>query len=100
MVDLAAAAIDLTSLAQCDDAAPDHDLRSSQLRDALQSALDELAPDHRLILKLRFEDDLTAQQIATVLQWPTPFHVFRRLNALFARLKRELLARGIESSVP
>ncbi len=100
LVDLAAAAIDLTSLAQCDDAAPDHDLRSSQLRDALQSALDELAPDDRLILKLRFEDDLTAQQIATVLQWPTPFHVFRRLNALFARLKRELLARGIESSVP
>ena len=100
LVDLAAAAIDLASLAHDEDEAPDRGVRSTQLREALQSALDELAPDDRLILKLRFEDDLTAQQIATVLQWPTPFHVFRRLNAVFARLKRGLLARGVESSVP
>jgi hypothetical protein len=31
---------------------------------------------------------------------PTPFHVYRRLNALLADLKRSLGRRGVESALP
>ena len=43
-----------------------------------------------LLLKLRFVDDLAAQEIARLLDYPSPFHVYRRLNALLAELRRTL----------
>lgn len=58
---------------------------------ALRRALDELEPADRLLLKLRYEQDLTAREIATLLGLPTPFHVYRRARLvcgwLHARLK-------------
>jgi hypothetical protein len=35
-----------------------------------------------------------------LLDFASPFHVYRRVNALLARLRRSLEARGVESSVP
>jgi DNA-directed RNA polymerase specialized sigma subunit len=53
-----------------------------------------------LLLRLRFDDDLTAQEIAKLLQFPSPFHVYRRVNALLGVLRRALEQRGFESAVP
>ena len=39
-------------------------------------------------------------EIASTLHYPTPFHVYRRINFLLTRLRELLHARGIESSVP
>jgi DNA-directed RNA polymerase specialized sigma24 family protein len=67
---------------------------------ALDAALATLSPSDQVLLRLRFDDGLSAQQIARTLHYPTPFHVYRRINALLARLRELLRARGIESSVP
>jgi DNA-directed RNA polymerase specialized sigma subunit len=51
-------------------------------------------------LRLRFDDELSAQEIAHLLGFSSAFHVYRRVNALLARLRRSLEAQGIESALP
>jgi RNA polymerase sigma factor (sigma-70 family) len=75
-------------------------LRRSELHVALEQALTLLDAHDRLLLRLRFDDDLTAQEIAQLLRFPSPFHVYRRVNAVLAVLRRALEQRGIESAVP
>jgi RNA polymerase sigma factor (sigma-70 family) len=62
----------------------------------LREAVSGLTSRERLLLALRFEDDLTAGRIATMLGLPTPFHVYRQLNAVLARLRAALISRGID----
>jgi RNA polymerase sigma factor (sigma-70 family) len=64
----------------------------------LQAALTALPPRDRLLLALRFEDDLPAIRIAGLLGMPTPFHVYRRLNRVLASLRAALVARGVEGT--
>lgn len=82
------------------DDGPEERLRSLELHHALDAALATLAPSDQVLLRLRFDDGCSAQQIARTLHYPTPFHVYRRLNALLAQLREALRTRGIESSVP
>jgi RNA polymerase sigma factor (sigma-70 family) len=79
---------------------PDERLRMLELSAALDAALATLAPAEQVLLRLRFDDGLSAQQIARALHYPSPFHVYRRINALLAQLRATLQARGIESSIP
>lgn len=80
--------------------APDAQLRAQQLNAAVGAAVAELSSEEQLLLKLRFDDGLSGAEIARVLGFATPFHVFRRLNATFARLRCALRARGVEGSAP
>jgi RNA polymerase sigma factor (sigma-70 family) len=75
-------------------------LRRSELRVGLEQALATLDPQDQLVLRLRFDDDLTAQEIARLLGFASAFHVYRRVNALLAVLRRALEQRGIESAAP
>ena len=75
-------------------------LQAGELHDALEAALARLAPADRVLLKLRFEDDLSAREIAAVLRMPTLFHVYRRLDALLKELRVALRTRGVEGSEP
>jgi RNA polymerase sigma factor (sigma-70 family) len=75
-------------------------VREAELRVALDEALTTVEPRDRLLLHLRFDDDLSAQEIARLLDFPSPFHVYRRVNALLAQLRRSLEQRGIVSAVP
>ena len=75
-------------------------LRADELRVALQSALESLPPSDRLLVTLRFEDDLPAQQIAQILRLPTPFHVYRRLETVTNTLRKLLALRGVEEAAP
>lgn len=63
---------------------------------ALQSALATLTARDRLLLALRFDDDLSASKIAGLLGVPTPFHVYRMLNSVLGRLRALLISRGID----
>ena len=63
---------------------------------ALRAALVQLKARERLLLALRYEDDLSAARIAGVVGLPTPFHVYRQLNAVLEKLRRMLESRGIE----
>jgi RNA polymerase sigma factor (sigma-70 family) len=64
----------------------------------LQAALATLAPQDQLLLALRFQDDLSASRISTVLNYPTVFHVYRRLNTVLAQLRALLVSRGIDAA--
>jgi len=100
LVDHIAEAIDADDLA--DTAAGDAEmrLRAAELERALTSALASLAPRDRLLLRLRFDGDLAAREIAHLLKLPTPFHVYRRLNALLAQLRESLSRRGVQGPDP
>jgi RNA polymerase sigma factor (sigma-70 family) len=63
---------------------------------ALRAELVRLAPRDRLLLALRFEDDLSASRISQILGLPTPFNVYRRLNIVLGQLRAALEARGID----
>lgn len=65
-----------------------------ELRTVLRPALEAMPPENRLILKLRFDDDLPASQIVRVAQLPSEFHVYRRLNKILAELRVILSDRG------
>lgn len=79
---------------------PDRRLRSSELHQALETARAALPVEDRLLLQLRFDEDLSASAIASILGLPTPFHVYRRLKLVCNELRRRLTARGIEGSAP
>ena len=98
--DLVADELDLHEPTTADADGADAPLRHVELHDALQRALADLAPRDLLMLKLRFVDDLAAQEIARLLAFPSPFHVYRRLSALFAELRSALHRRGVESAAP
>jgi RNA polymerase sigma factor (sigma-70 family) len=63
---------------------------------ALSAALLQLQPRERLLIALRFQDDLSALRIARLLHAPTPFHIYRQLKAVLENLRSYLIARGIE----
>jgi RNA polymerase sigma factor (sigma-70 family) len=92
--DLVGEALEIDGLPGGDGGA-DHGLEQRELSGALAAAIAALDPPDRLLLALRFEDDLTAGRIAQVLDLPTPFHVYRRLQALFRLLKDDLRRRGV-----
>jgi RNA polymerase sigma factor (sigma-70 family) len=81
-------------------AGPDVEVRRQDLELALRTALARLAPTHRLLLTLRFEDDLPVREIAKLLRYPTPFHVYRTLNTVLAELRRSLATRGVVEAEP
>lgn len=66
--------------------------RDSRLRTALRS----LSSRERLILVLRFDDGLSASQIASLLAMRTPFHAYRAVNSVLARLRDQLESSGVD----
>jgi RNA polymerase sigma factor (sigma-70 family) len=97
---LASMPIDLNLLVDDRQGAPDHRVQNDELHRALDAAINELGADDRLLIKLRFEDELAAPAIASVLSLPSVFHVYRRINAACERLRKSLMARGFEGSSP
>ncbi len=75
-------------------------LQAEELHRALDAATARLSAADRLLLKLRFDGDLSAREIAGILALPTPFHVYRRLNGLLQELRRVLQRRGIHEAEP
>jgi RNA polymerase sigma factor (sigma-70 family) len=70
---------------------PVDDLATCERSNALKRAMAELAPTDQLLLRLRFEEGLGARQISVLLGLPTPFHVYRRVDALCGLLRARLV---------
>lgn len=100
LVDLFGEPSDPDSLVDADAAGPDLELVAREQRQALEGALATLPERDRLLLALRFEHDLPAREIGRLMDFPTPFHVYRRLNSLMDRLRRLLQERGVEEATP
>jgi RNA polymerase sigma factor (sigma-70 family) len=88
--DLLSDRLDLDSVVDVAAPAPDTELIAAEQSRVLLTAVLGLEPRDRLLLKLRFEDDLSAREIATLLAFPTPFHVYRRINAVLELLRAAL----------
>jgi RNA polymerase sigma factor (sigma-70 family) len=94
------------------DTAVETDLVADDSTSSLATALDRaelaaelanvraaLKPEDRLLISMRFDDEMPASEIAAILQYPSQFHVYRRINAILAELNAELKARGFETPV-
>jgi RNA polymerase sigma factor (sigma-70 family) len=96
LVDLVADRTDPTLLASPTQVSPDELLVRSERLQALSGALDQLSPSDRLMLRLRFAEDLPAREIARLMRFPTLFHVYRRLDKVLRQLRETLSRLGIE----
>jgi RNA polymerase sigma factor (sigma-70 family) len=100
LVDLISADVDLSSLGDHKASDPENRLRLADLDHALESALSLLAPRDRLLVKLRFEDDLPMPKVARSLGFPTRFHAYRRLSQVLEALRRALERGGVREAAP
>jgi RNA polymerase sigma factor (sigma-70 family) len=75
---------------------PDEELTRRERLDALASALERLGPSDRLLLRLRFAEELPAREIAQVMRFPTLFHVYRRIDKVLRQLRATLGSLGVE----
>lgn len=98
LADLVAVNLDPDRLGAPVTANPVARLEREETHAALLVATSKLDADDRLLLTLRFADDLSAREIAEVVGLPSPFHVYRRLNAILAGLRALLAEAGIEES--
>ena len=76
--------------------APDEELARAERLRGLATALERLGPADRLLLRLRFAEELPAREIARMMRFPTLFHVYRRLDKLLRELRATLGGLGIE----
>lgn len=82
------------------DARPDEQVQRAERDSALTEALRRLDPADRLLLRLRFAEDLSAGEIARVLDRSSPFVIYRRIDKLLVSLRAELMEKGVSDSVP
>ena len=90
LIDLAGEEIDIALVADPSERTPETEYDAAALLESLRRAIAALEPQDRLVLALRFEDGLTAEQIAATLEMPSAFHVYRRLNRIVAALRRRM----------
>lgn len=100
LVDLAFSTSESALASHATEDDPEGDLRRAQLEHALTVAFRELAPPDRLLIALRFQDGLSGAEIASLLQFPSPFHVYRRLNHVLVALREHLSRLGVWGSAP
>jgi RNA polymerase sigma factor (sigma-70 family) len=71
---------------------PDEELEGKQILLRLDAAVAKLDPSDQLLLALRYQDDRSAREIASLMSLPSQFHVYRRLNRIQAVLRQALAA--------
>lgn len=90
LIDLAGAELDLDTIPDPSESTPETIFDDSAVRQALRDAIVQLEPRERLLLALRFEDELTAERIASTLAMASAFHVYRQLNRILGKLRERL----------
>lgn len=100
LVDLLSADVDLSSLSDGHACSPEDHVRTADLYHALESALALLEPRDRLLVKLRFEDELPMPEVAKSLGFPTRFHAYRRLSRVLSDLRCALESDGVREAAP
>jgi len=100
LVDLIGAEVDLAALIDRSGVEADDAVRLAEVHRSLHGALQTLAPADRLLIKLRFEDDLPMPEVAANLGMPSRFHAYRRLREVLDLLRRALEGRGVHEAEP
>jgi len=99
LADLVAADVDPDLLPGAD-SNPEDVARVRQLTRRLGTALEELEPGDRLLLRLRFNDEVPVAEIARICGFPSVFHVYRRLNGIYEALRHALRDVGVRDATP
>ena len=100
LANLVDSAVDVSRLADSEASDPGRDLRVHERQAVLQAVLAKLAGRDQLLLSLRFQDERSAREIAQIMDYPSPFHVYRRLKAVLGQLRADLESRGIDDAEP
>jgi RNA polymerase sigma factor (sigma-70 family) len=100
LANLIGADIDLSEVVDSNGHDPERVVRAKQIHEAVEHSLAKLEPRQRLLVKLRFEDDLAMPDIARTLQLPSRFHAYRMLTEILEMLKRSLASNGVSDSEP
>jgi len=98
LIALAGDDVDTDALPGTEDATPEDLLLRGELHDAVEWSIGQLPPPDQLLVKLRFRDGCSAAEIARLMHYPSPFHVYRRLSAVTDQLRSMLARRGVESA--
>ena len=94
LTDLVSDAVALENVAADDTA--DAALLEAESLALLGDALERLTPSDRLILRMRFEDDMSVPEIARLFGAASPFAMYRRLQHTLGLLRRALERAGVE----
>jgi RNA polymerase sigma factor (sigma-70 family) len=97
LVDLVGAELDPTSIASRDEG-PDEALVQAERLGSLEQALGALEPPDRLLVRLRFAEEMSAREIGELMRFPTVFHVYRRLDFVLRTLREALVRSGFDRS--
>lgn len=100
LADFVAEDLDLASGLSANGGRPDEEVRAAELRTALNDALRTLPSRDRLLLAFRYEEEMSAREIAQLLDLPSVFHVYRRLNAIHGVLREILERKGVRDADP
>jgi RNA polymerase sigma factor (sigma-70 family) len=95
LVDLVSDEVDPAAIASRDERPDEAVVRAERLR-GLEHALEALDPRDRLLVRLRFAEEMTAREIGELMQFPTVFHVYRRLDAVLRVLRDCLTHAGLD----
>lgn len=100
LVDLLTSEVEVAELPAGDGVNPELALAQAERGRALQAVLAHLPPNDRLLLKLHYEEELSARDVAEIMNLPTIFHVYRRRKAILLSLRRLLTRAGTEEVEP
>lgn len=95
LTDLVAEELDPERLAGDDGRRLESRIAAEETTEVLGEVLAGLPGRDRLLLALRFEHDLTAREIAGIMDFPSQFHVYRRLRKVLGELRTRLRERGV-----
>jgi RNA polymerase sigma factor (sigma-70 family) len=98
LLDLIANEIDVDGLEDEGSPHPDAEVLSAERRRILKESLATLDVADRLLLTLRFEDDISVEKIAPMIGLQSRFQVHRRLRHVLEQLRRKLIDRGMTES--
>jgi RNA polymerase sigma factor (sigma-70 family) len=71
---------------------------TAEVQKLLKVAMTHLLPNQRLLLRLRYEQNLTLAEIARLTHQPDPFRVHRQIQAALAELSKLISRRGVKAS--
>lgn len=100
LVDLLGESLETTAIPDVASPDPVQELAATELRTALADSIARLDYRDRMLLRLLFEEDLSAREVAHLMGFPTLFHVYRRRNHVLGLLRRHLRERGLEGPEP
>jgi RNA polymerase sigma factor (sigma-70 family) len=98
LADLVGVPLDSVEIPERESTAADEAMVRDHTHTVLSQALEQLSDHDRLLVQLRFNDDLPMSKVASIVGYPTRFHAYRRLTRALESLKSFLMSRGIRGA--